>query len=555
MGKERLPGREGHRRHPHEWHYHSVTHTNWAANPWWRSPRVSKIQTFQEIEVWRRADCCKEHYENLEVWVGFDGETYNGDGNVQCGERISAAQSKNLNAEPNQRHGKYAGAYTFPCENAEGVYVWVVRVVNRGVLMIGEVVARGQNEQIINLASSDSMSDTLTKEFAIAKPHSQVQLTFSLLAIDNWSGESIILTVDGAEVWRKAYSPATDGSHICGAPNKKDIHDQDIQVIVEHTSDTLLAQFSTTSLKSKKDAPWALTGFELKESERGEKPPRISSFWSGQTLQGYFDGGFAGYEPIESTCENLIHWGGHSHVGAIIGGIGKLGPGSSILRDYEVEKSHSLVRVSLDFVALDNWNNEDFIVEINDVEVWRESVGTDGWEGGDLLCGAWTSHEVSYDTIRHVEAVVSQTSPMVRVRVRTTLLPDNTLAFWGIANVTIQSMKDTTCLAETLQIQEDGFSCGQNISYLPRSREPSIQRCDLSLPCHLQGQNCENGGKLYTCAEKDTATCGKIMSQTLNKETYVAAFRRDDFQIGWNISGIRNGKPPSILIDWVEMYD
>ena len=197
-----------------------------------------------------------------------------------------------------------------------------------------------------------------------AMEHDQLTISFDFVKIDSWDNEAGQLLVDGTEVWSQIYGGGSLGGVAeCGSDTAGWVEIKDhISLTISHTDDHVTLRFQTGLNSGPTDESFGVDNVKV-------LPVRTAlSCGSGQKnvlcRQGYFDGfddgiddWFSNVALSTSSCDRL---------GQILGGAGILGGGSLVSKTFDLTPiSHDALTVSMDFIKIDSWDNEDANIYID----------------------------------------------------------------------------------------------------------------------------------------------------------------------------------------------
>jgi len=153
--------------------------------------------------------------------------------------------------------------------------------------------------------------------------------------------------------------------------------------------------------------------------------PYIRTWPALDTFETGIDGWISNKVPLlRSECGTL---------GSILGGYNVAAGGNFLRKVYQHLPEHTGIHVMLDAIAIDSWDAERFIVEVDGTVVW--AVTRTGDERGAQHCGAANSGW--YETRYRIDVTLPHTKSDVTINVLTTLNgPGNDESF-GIDNVHI----------------------------------------------------------------------------------------------------------------------
>ena len=122
-------------------------------------------------------------------------------------------------------------------------------------------------------------------------------------------------------------------------------------------------------------------------------------------------------------------------LGSLLGGFRVLGSGAWLLKTYDLSgHPHSAVELSMEFVKVDSWDDEEAVVEVDGQVVWRRTFSV---EEGQRRCGnpnsGWKDRAVAVGPMQ-----LEHTAARLRLRVGTTLDQDASDESFGIQNVLLR---------------------------------------------------------------------------------------------------------------------
>ena len=229
----------------------------------------------------------------------------------------------------------------------------------------------------------------------------------------------------------------------------------------------------------------------------GEWGPAIEDFNHGVGLWG----GVAGERT--STCGSF---------GLILGGFGNAKKSQDMIRTYNMSQTpHEVVRIDLDFIKIDGYNDQRARLYADEVIVWEETFTI---QQGEHVCGSTYRKEASV----HVSVDVPHHDDFMTVRVTTVRDPNPQDQYFGIDNVQVVpgsysvqvEHSNTICTGisgdDCVPQCDPGYSfvgtltCGLDGKYTGGSCEPNVCIGGLHIPhspvtCSgATGDSCE-----YTC--------------------------------------------------------
>ena len=295
----------------------------------------------------------------------------------------------------------------------------------------------------------------LQKTFDLkAMEHDQLAISFDFIKIDSWDDEAAQLFVDDVEVWSRIYGGGSLGGIAeCGSDNGGWVEIDDfIELMVSHTSASATLRFQTGLNSGATDESFGVDNVKM--------IPVYTSLNCGVghanvlCRQGFFESFDDGVGGWTSNVE--LGTSGCDSLGQILGGAGMLGGSTLVSKTFDLSPiSHDSVTISLDFIKIDSWDNEDANVYVlvgdeppaliegpegrsgpdPDADhgelVWSKTYGVGD---GEQLCGAGNGWNELSDTVTFE---ITGSSAYVTITVDTTLSSAASDEAWGLDNVLV----------------------------------------------------------------------------------------------------------------------
>ena len=295
----------------------------------------------------------------------------------------------------------------------------------------------------------------LQKTFDLkAMEHDQLAISFDFIKIDSWDDEAAQLFVDDVEVWSRIYGGGSLGGVAeCGSDNGGWVEiDDSIELMVSHTSASATLRFQTGLNSGATDESFGVDNVKM--------IPVYTSLNCGVghanvlCRQGFFESFDDGVGGWTSNVE--LGTSGCDSLGQILGGAGMLGGSTLVSKTFDLSPiSHDSVTISLDFIKIDSWDNEDANVYVlvgdeppvliegpegrsgpdPDADhgelVWSKTYGVGD---GEQLCGAGNGWNELSDTVTFE---ITGSSAYVTITVDTTLSSAASDEAWGLDNVLV----------------------------------------------------------------------------------------------------------------------
>ncbi|CAD8105868.1 unnamed protein product [Paramecium primaurelia] len=294
-------------------------------------------------------------------------------------------------------------------------------------------------------------------------PHYKLKINVQLWKIDSWDNEIMFVLVDGF-IWQAKWH-YSEGANLCGAANDWKEAFYNIEFEVPHNSPTVSIVLTSNLDEDALNESWAFRDFKLSFQRChpecavcGDNKPDNCFFWTNVatnwnkqiSLEGWTLDGEGKAEANECAGVQLF------------GGFGKLGRKANLWKRFTNLPPHFQVKVKVQMWKIDSWDNELFLMEIDDQEKFRQAFAYN--EGVDL-CGVDTGAKQGEgwaEKIVNIEINVPHKFPEVKVLMKSTLDEPPENESWGVRDFQLfaaQCFKG--CTGCTGPAKSDCTSCGQ----------------------------------------------------------------------------------------------
>ena len=252
-----------------------------------------------------------------------------------------------------------------------------------------------------------------------AMPHDELHIGLVFVAIDMWDNERADVMVDGVVAWSHSFTGALAPAPLCGGGSSDSV--EDVFLTVSHYTASVTLRITTTLDSAATDEAFGIDDV------------RVLPVATGVDRAGYFENYNAvvenwatdGQPPSSSTC-------GGDAFGAILGGYTLSAPPAWLQKEFDLSVTpHNQIRVSMEFVSIDQWTGETAEVSVDRQVVWSAPNPGDG-QNNNAQCqntrGAqWTEARAAVDVTMEHHADVG----LIRIAVGNSPSP---VHHWGIDN-------------------------------------------------------------------------------------------------------------------------
>ncbi|CAD8120114.1 unnamed protein product [Paramecium sonneborni] len=309
----------------------------------------------------------------------------------------------------------------------------------------------------------------LSKQF-IMKPHFKVRIQVQWVKIDSWDNEQGQMLVDGTVVWKNNYTNSDEyGIKVCGNLNEnyKTVY-QNIDITVDHTGKYMLLQFKSTLDQAADDESFGLTDlyiYYLPCADQCDEcsGPQIQDCIKCSNNQFYDSGqcyNIQNFVELESDFmsilfNNLNDWKVYGSQKenfitdcagfSLVGGFEVMGNGGYITKKFQIPP-HTRLRLQVLLYKIDSWDDEKFIIEVDDAQIWTHSwfVDTDSYYCGQM----WADSKI------FVDVIFQHTNQEATIKFTTTLNQDAVDESWGFRefNLMYESVPVIELISSATQI-------------------------------------------------------------------------------------------------------
>ena len=266
--------------------------------------------------------------------------------------------------------------------------------------------------------------------------HDILEISLDFVKIGTWHGEEASVTVDGVVRWTEVQTESNPGTVYCKTGLNQSTHH--ITLHIMHTLDSVTLKVMTNSNKRSNVATTAY----------GIDNVRIQP-----VMHGYYE-----------NFNNVVNWtatnGGIARsskcgaFGQILGGYNIAGRNNFMSKTYGLgAMPHDMLRLSLDFIKIDNWRGEEAQVLVDGVVVWSHKFYS-GTDGGAQQCGGrsygWN------EIVEHIDVRVEHTAASATINVTTSIGRTPNYESFGIDNVRLIPIRTGVDVAGYIDTFEDG---------------------------------------------------------------------------------------------------
>ena len=268
--------------------------------------------------------------------------------------------------------------------------------------------------------------------------HDELLVSLDFVKLDYWTGENGRVLVDGKVVWERSFDHG-GGINMCGSPQYPDERTKVVETLL-HSSNTVTIRVDTT----------------LKNADARRAAFAVDNVRIEPRLVGYFDtfSTGPGHEPWLDAQGKTMRTSMCGAFGQILGGYNIAGKGASVNKTYGLgAMPHDMLRLSLDFIKIDNWRGEEAQVLVDGVVVWSHKFYS-GTDGGAQQCGgrAYGWNEI----VEHIDVRVEHTAASATINVTTSIGRTPNYESFGIDNVRLIPIRTGVDVAGYIDTFEDG---------------------------------------------------------------------------------------------------
>jgi hypothetical protein len=199
-----------------------------------------------------------------------------------------------------------------------------------------------------NLESGDSVSLYLD----LLPPHSQMTVSFTFMAIDEWDGERASALVDGAEVWYDNFdTDDTTAVELCGGSSGNKDNVVVVSKTFEHFGVGADLVFTATIDELYDDETWAVADVKVETSLDETYTAEYVSDFEGNDGVGWT---VLGGDQVETTLCGKNR---------VMGGFNVTDEAYSLVKTVEDLGDHTELIIAFEFVKIDNWDGE-YVVHV-----------------------------------------------------------------------------------------------------------------------------------------------------------------------------------------------
>eukprot|EP00492_Amphilonche_elongata_P001588 TRINITY_DN19_c0_g1_i5.p1 TRINITY_DN19_c0_g1~~TRINITY_DN19_c0_g1_i5.p1 ORF type:complete len:931 (+),score=175.89 TRINITY_DN19_c0_g1_i5:289-2793(+) len=310
------------------------------------------------------------------------------------------------------KHGHDYCYFADPLEN-EQTYVddlsgWTI-LPNNGLEVTNNLYDCGDYGTIVG-GHDIIAGGKIFKTYSLPSTACHVRVQMDYVKIDSWDDEMAWITINDETLWSDRFGMQTGPRNTCG---RNDYDDNKVTVDVEATIEGMTFTLAAHSdlEQTAWDESFGITNIQIIPS-----CPVIL-----QSQGTYVDDFSQGWNVPTSTCGSY---------GTILGGYNVIAAGE-ISKMYNLPYTGCSVRVQLDFIKIDTWNDETAYVTIDGEEVWRRTFAFNDGLGNECGDPSFSEDSVSIDVERIIDDMTFTLSAVAELSSD----PDN--ESFGISNVRI----------------------------------------------------------------------------------------------------------------------
>merc|ERR1712048_419449 len=265
-------------------------------------------------------------------------------------------------------------------------------------------------------------------------PAGKYTISLDFIKIDSWDNENAYVQVNGKTCWTKKL--AGQGKQVCGSKNGGWNEDR---LKVSCTAPAVNNQFTVrvyTQLNSAaNDESFGIDNVVLKKAVF---TTLTANFQDTKDFEGF-------------NCVKITTCGSYGKISGVY---------NTKAKSHDIKKTYKnlpdgLYTVSLDFIKIDSWDNENAYVQVNGKTCWTKKLAGSGKQVCGSKNGGWNKDRIK----------VSCTGPAVKgqftVRVYTQLNSAANDESFGIDNVVLKKLPPFKTLTANFQDTKDfeGFNC------------------------------------------------------------------------------------------------
>jgi hypothetical protein len=252
----------------------------------------------------------------------------------------------------------------------------------------------------------------MTKTYNLPQGGCNVRVQLDYIKIDTWDDEQAEVQIDGETLWSSTFGLSSGDSDVCGRTEYNEhVETVDVSTYVAGNSFTLSARSTL-------------------DQEAGDESFGIQNVYITPTCHIMlvdhvaYEDSLQGWNVIASECGDL---------GTIVGGIDNT-DNNDITKSYDLPMTQCSVRIQMEFIKMDTWDDETATVTVNNQDIWSEVlVYNENSDGAINYCGR-TNH---VEDIHVIDETVTVSEDYLEIHVTTTLNSQADDEAFGIRNVII----------------------------------------------------------------------------------------------------------------------
>ncbi|CAD8059213.1 unnamed protein product [Paramecium primaurelia] len=266
-------------------------------------------------------------------------------------------------------------------------------------------------------------------------PHYQLKITFQFWKIDSWDNESVYLIAEDYK-WSQDYI-YYQGTQLCGSYSRYwNEMSQLITFVINHNSESLVFIMTTNLDQYPDDESWGIRDFSIQilRCPQGclycqDNDYNNCYYWIGLSSLWHesieVDGWIKNNNNMQPTIDKCVSFD-----------IIKLAPNDKLEKIIENLNAHYKMQVQLQIWKIDSWNNEMFILEIDD-QIYNQTILES--TGIYNICGS-----NGLENIINIAITLPHSLYKCKITMRTNHNSITTNAYWGIRAFNIYLAKCIT---------------------------------------------------------------------------------------------------------------